>query len=355
MERFIKIHAEKKSTESHLHPRARERLAEYISQGKNVFLSGPPGCGKTTLVNNVIQDTKCLELDIHTIKYYTLFNDGYSHIFIDDFEDENVFRKIVDEVSEGHKKTSGSFIVACSKFYIFPNFENITVEKPTVDEMLSLIDEDDRDKFYTLAMKANGNIHNFIMYMEYPDEKDQFFSTKEYVADILCNLNEINVKSTLHEHGSFWDMIHENYLDSEDSNHEQIINALSLATYYDCLIYEGDWDAMKFFVNEVVSFPKFYLGKPLDKNTIRPGSCWSKQGNNKMRVKKVSDILLKGPYGMHKDNLHLLKLYAQSGNIDILRAYNITAQDFDIVNHLCIKNKLKQRDVNNIKKQLRNG
>jgi hypothetical protein len=73
-----------------------------------------------------------------------------------------------------------------------------------------------------------------------------------------------------------------------------------------------------------------------------------------MRRRKIAEILQKGPPAMHKEHLHVLKLYAQNGNIDILKEYNITPQDFDIINHICIQNKLKQRDVNNIKKCLRN-
>ena len=111
---------------------------------------------------------------------------------------------------------------------------------------------------------------------------------------------------------------------------------------------------MKFFVNEVVSIPKFYFGKPLEKDKTRPGSSWSKEGNQKMRRRKISEIIQKSPIRMHKDHLHLLKIYAKEGNIDLLKSYKITPQDFDIINHICIQNKLKQRDVNNIKKWLKN-
>lgn len=56
---------------------------------------------------------------------------------------------------------------------------------------------------------------------------------------------------------------------------------------------------------------------------------------------------------MHKEHLQLLNMYAKERNIDMLKSYNISAEDYDIVNHLSIQNKLKQKDVNNIKKCLK--
>ena len=134
----------------------------------------------------------------------------------------------------------------------------------------------------------------------------------------------------------------------------KIMNSLSCADSYDFSIYDGNWDSMKYFVNEVVSIPKFYFGTPLEKDKIRAGSSWSKAGNQKMRRRKIAEILQKGPVGMHKEYLHLLKIYAKEGNVELLKEYDITPQDFDIINHICIQNKLKQRDVNNIKKCLKN-
>jgi len=53
------------------------------------------------------------------------------------------------------------------------------------------------------------------------------------------------------------------------------------------------------------------------------------------------------------DEMCLLRKHAQVKNFDILLEYNITPQAFDIMNHLCVNNKLKQREVSNIKKQLK--
>lgn len=335
-----------------LHLHEREQLEKLISENKNIFVSGAPGVGKSTLIRSVLEGKKFLDLDTHTLRFYYLCGTGVSHVFIDNYEDELSFKKIVDEVTEGNKKTNGAFIVESQNFHLLPNFHNINLKKPTISEIISLV-ENPNENYYEIAKKCEGNIRDFMTYKDYSYEKDMFFTTKDYIADLLCCENKIKVRDNLQEHGNFWSTVHENYLDSEGCNISKIMNSLSLASFYDFSIYDGNWESMKFFVNEVVSIPKFYFGSPLEKDKIRPGSSWSKGGNHKMRRRKIADILKKGPVGMHKEHLHLLKIHAKNGNIDILKEYNVTPQDFDIINHICIQNKLKQRDVNNIKKCLR--
>ena len=351
MDRFIKIQSENNSPEKMLHPDLREKLGKLIDENKNILVSGPSGVGKTTMINSILSGKKFFNLDTHTLRFYYFCGHGVSHIYIDNFEDDNAFKKIIDEVSNGDKRTEGSFIVETQKFYIFPNFENIIVPKPSVGELMSLVDND--ESYLENAHKCDGNVRDFMTYGNSEFSKDKFFTSKEYVADILCSLNEIKVRDSLQEHGSFWDTIHENYLKSDGSNYSQIMNALSLADAHDCMIYEGNWDSMKYFVNEVIGFTKYYIGEPLNRDDISPGGCWSKHGNQKMRRRKVREILEKGPRNMHQDNLYLLNLYAKDRDIEMLKNYNITAQDYDIVNHLCMQNKLKQKDVNNIKKCLK--
>jgi hypothetical protein len=354
MDRFIKIHSENISGKKSMHTKEEETLRKLVGENKNIFISGPSGVGKTNLVKNVLNGTKYFELDSQTLRFYYLCGTGISHIFIDNYEDDIAFKKIIDEISEGIKKTNGAVIVESQKFHLIPNFENIILQKPSVEQLLDLLDEgDDLELNRENAVRCDGNVREFMMYKNIPITTDKFFTTKGYITDILCSLDSIKVKDTLQEHGSFWDAIHENYLDSEGCNYVEIMNSLSLAEAHDMMIYEGNWESMRYFVNDVVSYPKFYMGSSLDPDKIRPGSCWSKRGNQRMRLRKVMQILKKGPECMHKEHLHLLKIYAQKGNIDILKQYNITAQDFDIVNHICVQNKLKQSDVNNIKKCLR--
>jgi len=154
-----------------LHSSEREKLEQLVKENKNVFVSGAPGVGKTHLIKSVLEGTKYFDLDSHTTRFYYLCRDGVSHIFIDNYEDDISFKKIVDEVSEGHRKTNGAFIVESQKFHLFPNFENITLNKLSVEELLSLTD---KTKDYTdIATKCDGNIRDFMTYKDFLQyEKD---------------------------------------------------------------------------------------------------------------------------------------------------------------------------------------
>ena len=49
----------------------------------------------------------------------------------------------------------------------------------------------------------------------------------------------------------------------------------------------------------------------------------------------------------------LLREYALQGDVSKFKEYSLTPQDFDVMNHLSLQNKLKQRDVTKIKKLIK--
>jgi hypothetical protein len=91
------------------------------------------------------------------------------------------------------------------------------------------------------------------------------------------------------------------------------------------------------------------------KDKIRPGSSWTKYGNYKMRSQKFRDIQRRCGTQLDIDALGLLKRYAEVGDIEPMVEYGLTPQDFDVMNHLAVGNKLKQRDVTRVKKALKNA
>jgi hypothetical protein len=91
------------------------------------------------------------------------------------------------------------------------------------------------------------------------------------------------------------------------------------------------------------------------KDKIRPGSSWTKYGNYKMRSKKLVEIRRKSMGILTIEHLCLIKMYAESGNVEKMLEYNLSPQDFDVMNHLAVGSKLKQRDVTKIKKALKDA
>ena len=72
-----------------------------------------------------------------------------------------------------------------------------------------------------------------------------------------------------------------------------------------------------------------------------------------MRSQKYREISKRT--GLHIEDLCVLKKYAENGDIEPMLDYGLSPQDFDVMNHLAIATKLKQRDVVKVKKALKNA
>ena len=55
---------------------------------------------------------------------------------------------------------------------------------------------------------------------------------------------------------------------------------------------------------------------------------------------------------IHTDILLTLRDYAEAGNAEILRDYNLQPQDIDILNHMSPLRKIKPKVVSSLKKSL---
>jgi hypothetical protein len=359
MDSFIKIVEQKKEEPvTTIHAHQIELLKKYLRERKNVFICGASGVGKTYVLESVLNESNSIEIQKEHTKskspFLTFIKGAAKHTFIEDYDSD--FKSLVERVSDGERLTRGSLIVTSINMCMFPNFETIFVPKHKPENLLKLV-EDRSSKVENAAIKSDGNIRTFFSYIEGYDELDNFKTPKEFITDILSDSSPIPIYDTIHEHGHIWDIFQENYLDSKGVDMNKCINAFSEADIYDTCMYSGvsDWNIMPYFVLNAVVIPKFYIGEPLDKNKIRPGSCWTKYGNYKMRLHKYNEIKQKLRVGLDNERLGLIKIYAHNGDIQNMLDYGLTPQDFDVMNHLAVGNKLKQRDVTRVKKALKNA
>lgn len=346
MDRFIKIVEQKKDVPTDtIHVEAYETIKRLISENKNVIICGPHGCGKSHLLNQVIDPDAVIWLDKKVD-----ISEMQSIICIEDYDAEPLlYKTIIDEIAERGSPTGRSVLVTTSSVYMLPNFETIILKPATIEQLLRISPNENA------AIRAKGSIRNFLNYIQNYDEVDIFQTPKEYVASILCDKGPFNWNGTLSEHGHIWDTIHENYIDSKGVDILRAIHGISWADVFDGIIYEGHWELLPYFIHVGIQTPKCALGKPLDPNKIRSGSSWTKFGNYKMRLRKFNEIKNKSGGKLNIEELCLLKKYAELGRYEKLLEYDLTPQDFDVMNHLAIASRLKQRDVTNIKKNLKNA
>ncbi len=357
MDSFIKVVPQKKIEKVHtIHSKKIELVRKYIKEGKNVFICGATGVGKSFILKEALEGLNSVELLAEHMKSKSLFlpfiRPSTKHVYIDDYDP--VFKPIVENVSDGNRISRGSLLITATNMCMYPNFETVFIPKHKPEVLLSLVDEI-TTQIEASAAKCNGNIRTFFSYAEGYDLMDDFKTPKEFIADVLCDPNPIQIHDSISEHGHVWDIFQENYLSSAGVDIERITTSFSDADFYDTHIYSrGVWSLMPYFVLHALTIPKHSLGEPLERDKIRPGSCWTKLGNYKMRKQKFEEIKKKSRLGLGVEELCLLKNYAEKGNLSQLIDYKITPQDFDVINHLAVGNNLKSRDVTKVKKALKN-
>jgi len=358
MDSFIKVVEQKKDDPvTTIHTQQIEALRKYIGERKNVFICGASGVGKTYVLQSVLNESNSIEIQKEHLKskspFLTFIKGAAKHAYIEDYDSD--FKSLIERVSDGERVTRGSMIVTSLNMCFFPNFETIFIPRHKPEKLLKLV-EDQSSDVENAAVRCNGNIRDFFSYIEGHDEKDEFKTPKEYIHDILCESEPMNIPSSIQEHGHVWDIFQENYLDSKGVNITKAVQGFSMADIYDTQMYfSGDWELMPYFIVEAISVPKSSLGKPLVRDKIRPGSCWTKYGNYKMRSQKYREIQKRSGYNLCIEDLCVLKKYAENGNIEPMLDYGLTPQDFDVINHLAIGSKLKPRDVTRVKKALKNA
>ena len=352
MDRFIKIIPQKKIVKGDtVHEDAYDRLKQLLGANKNIFLCGATGVGKTHLLHEVVDIETCIDIQKKTPVEY--LKDTHAPIIIEDYDAEPlVYKNLIDHVIEHGTINGRSLIVTSISAYFLPNFEAVFIKPLTIEQLLNI---KSGSGAIEAAMKSKGSIRNFLHYLEHYDQIDDFKSSKEYVKDILCTDDPFPWIDAIPEHGHICDTLQENYIDSDGVDITRVTNALSESDMIDTSIYNGHWSLLPYYIHSGIRIPKASLGEKLDPSKLRSGSAWTKFGNYKMRFKKYNEIRRKSGNRLGVEELCLLKRYAELGRYDRLLDYDITPQDFDVMNHIATTSKLKQRDVTNIKKGLKHA
>lgn len=351
MDAFIKITPQKKEARTTLHDNEIRLLRQYIDAGKNVFICGPTGSGKTYIVDCVLNETNSIELNIDTFqRKNNIFTDTTAHLFIDGYEQSiHSYKHFIEKISDGGGK--GSLVVTSTEVHMIPHFELIVIPRRTPDAIASLAPGNPGG--YLAAVRCRGNIQNFFDYLTYSDTKDIFKTSKEIIVDILCTPGNFNFSQTIHEHGHTCDVIHGNYLSSKGCDIPKIMESLSIADTYDIAMYKGNWEYMPYYIASGIATPKYHLGSSLQTETIRAGSGWTKYGNYKMRLQKLKNIQCNHRTPLGIDELSVIRQYAAAGIMEPLIDYKLAPSDFDVMNHLALGNKMKPNEVMRVKKKMR--
>ena len=250
MDSFVIIRRQKKEDGITLHDREIQDLKRLLEEGKNVFICGAAGVGKSYILNRVLDESNSIEIydEVLTKKdiYLDTIKNSNVYAYIENYETDNMYKSIIDSVSEGGWVTKRPLVVTSQNVHVLPNFKMLFIPKRKPESIERLQPGHVRARL--AAEECRGNILNFFSYLNFTDVKDIFKTSKEFIEELLCTPCTIDIEETVHEHGHIWDTVHENYLDSGTDHYDKIMDSLVSADTYDTELYKGDWDCMPYFV-----------------------------------------------------------------------------------------------------------
>jgi hypothetical protein len=250
--------------------------------------------------------------------------------------------------------TNGLFVVVSQipvKFDFEIHMYNFPVPGPeTIRRIVPGVSDD-------VVARCKGDLrYAFQSLVVKSDSKDEFQGAREFLESLVSRTSNVNpaqcLGSSVHEPGNVTAILHENYVDSKTCDHAQVMETLSDAMVFENKVYEGNWDLYNYYNVMGCILPAYQIGHSL-KLPLRPGSMWTKFQSMCARSKRLGVLAQRVPgQRLSMDHIFLLFKYAESGNVDMLREYGVTAQDLDVLNHVSPYRKIRPKDIAHLKKRL---
>lgn len=343
----------------YLNTRKQKNDFEFTKLGPAVCVLGRSGIGKTWAVHQALDP--CIEIGSEilkskqtTLEFLDKIKGTDTPVLIDEYE---TLHDLVGLKEITEPPTSGLFVVVSQipvnfdfeiKIYEYPvpTFEKIKALFPHVDE--------------EIIRESNGDVRFVLQSASFrSDAKDIFQGTKEFLNKIVSRTEKTNpcdyIGHPLTESGNIASILQANYPDSK-GRLEVISEQLSVADIFDNKIYEGEWNLLPYFCFFGCVLPACEIAHTLGPN-LKAGETWTKYQNQCMRSKRIATMTNKVPHQyLDMDSLLLIRSYIEKDcdeALNLMRKYEFTSQDVDVLNHLSPYRKIKPKTISYIKKWLK--
>lgn len=374
MEQFITIRKQK-ILELYEHQKIYNTILKYVNNKDMICLYGNTGIGKTFLINQIFKNSYVTEIPHDTLRtkgdtldfLEKIRNTSYN-ILIDDTDKDYIgWKEIIETIKNNGQLNRGSLVIISKTIQKIDFCDCIYMEPYSIETIIK-IKKNETNKYdieflKEKAIKSKGNIRVFNYSLEIDGERDILLSPKDAIHGLLSYSEtkpSSQIGKIIEDHGYSWGIVHENYVSTNNINMDDIYtiaNSMSIADIYDSAIYQGNWELKPYFCHHAITVPSIIIDQKLFKETLRPGSAWTKFNNMKMRSSKLKEIKYRKPrVELDIDTLLIIKDYCIKLELDVLpllKYYNLKHGDLDVINHLAMKTKIKTKVLNNIKKELK--
>lgn len=336
-------------------------LCGILETRETICVYGDYGVGKTHLVKSILAGEKYTELDLSNPPDYDKMKSSVSHVLIDDVD---VTTQAWRDVIAKGKLTKGAMIIVTHTIKGIDFCDCIKLDPLRLNDQITLCKNRSPsasiETIHEAIKNANGNLRNLFDYLNFSDQKDIFKSPKDFIHDILSGVDTPSsyIGHIIEEHGYSCGIVHENYMRTKNPDVLQISEDLSIADVYDNWIYDSNWELLPYYCMHGIIKPTISMDTSIIRETIKPGSAWTKFNNYKMRQSKVKLIRNRTAHPIDNDRLLLIHSYCLNDPakaVEIMLSYNLQPQDLDVINHLSITNKIKPKALQSLKKNLRDA
>ena len=329
-----------------------------------IVVYGPPGCGKTFLVNNAIRGCNKKSILINPLKYKLNSNEFKQMsiirdniLFIDDIDNlQNMDNTIVNKIIENDQI---SVICTCrfipkrlwkKKEHIY-KIELKPIPLPNVKQWL-------RTQNYPLKLiqKYQNDMNVFLSKIKLWETSGWMGSEHEFYKSIDDRIHELpttsldySFESHVDEPGALSGLIQENICQFKGITLDSVVNIsdfLSVSDVYSVPLYNGLYYATHihqalFYTSAIV-----YSRKCKAPKIIKPGQAWTKHINMIARKNKLLRFKRRNGYIITNDHIltfNQLLLLIKRLNIEHIKEYIIKSEDVDIFTKLFIIRKITPR------------
>ncbi len=358
MDKYITIRRPKVSEDFLCNKKILEVVQNTVNTNGTLCIYGDSGVGKTWLVNTILKGISKFEVTAETLKDLERVENSVAHVVFDDFE---LDKELVEKIKGGHRFSKGALLIVARSNAKIDFCPGLHFEKPDIALMVKIglkhRPKESIPRLTKLAIGANGNIRTFLYSIDFSGVHDIFKAPKDFVADILSGKDDPRklIGSVVCEHGYVWGVVHDNYPDAPNVNYAKVAECMSQADLIDSYIYEGNWELLPFFCLVSTVEPAIEMNGELAKADLRPGSAWTKFGNQRMRKNKLVDVKNRTRHHIDAESLKLIMLKCKKNPeqaVELFRAYNLRPPDVDFINHLALKDKLSASQIQALKKRV---